>query len=116
MAMRKELKIPDELFTLANEEFEFKWINNKVTIKRFTFGDQVQLQQDSTKTKASINGANTDVNVADLQLLTLMRAVVEAPWLTNDINSVRTLPPMLAEWLNKEIDEFNTITIKKKEN
>lgn len=116
MAMRKELKLPAELLTLANEEFECKWINDKVIIKRFTFGDQVQLQQDSMKIKANMQGQTADINVADLQLLTLVKAVVEAPWTVNDINSVRLLPPPVAEWLNKEIEELNTITVKKKEN
>jgi hypothetical protein len=116
MAMRKELTIPEDLFILAKEEFECNWINRKVVIKRFTFGDQVQIQQDSMKVKATAISQTADVNVADLQVLTLMRAVVEAPWLINDLNAIKSLPPMLADWLKQEIEELNTITVKKKEN
>jgi len=116
MGMRKELTIPDELFNLAIQEFECKWANNKVIIKRFTFGDQVQLQQDSMKVKANQQvNISADVNIADLQILTLMRAVVESPWGINDINSIRGLPPPIAEWLKEQVDEFNTIKFKKKE-
>lgn len=117
MGTRKELEIPDELYKLAKEEFDCNWNSKKVVIKRFKFGDQVQLQQDSMKIKSTqMVNFNAEVNIADVQILTIMRAVVEAPWLINDVAAVKDLPGFIAEWLKQEIEEFNTITLKKKEN
>ena len=117
MAMRKEIQIPDELMQLAKEEFEINWANNKVVIKRFLSGDQWQIQQDSMKVRGtSPTNMSAEVNIADLQGLTIMRAVIEAPWILNDIKAVRDLPGPITEWLKTEIDDLNTITFKKKEN
>ena len=109
--------MPVEIFEVATKEYDQNWTNGRVTIKRFTYGDTVQLQQDSIKIKAGFgSGMNADVNVADLQLLTVLRGVVEAPWTINDINTVKLLPPMVADWVKGELDDFNTISVKKKEN
>jgi len=116
MGTRKEIEMPADLFEIATVEYDNKWASRTVTVKRFTYGDTVQLQQDSIKVKANQLGAvNADVNVADLQVLTILRGVVGAPWQVNEISAVKELPPMVAEWVRNQIDEFNTITVKKKE-
>lgn len=116
MVLTKVVEIPTELANIAREEFDCKWVHNRVTIKRFTYGDTLGIQQDCVKVKSN-NMANisTDINLADLQILTLLRGVVDAPWGVNDIAAIRNLPPMIAEWLRVELDDFNTIGAKKKE-
>lgn len=117
MALRKEIEIPEELFNMAHDEFECNWASRKVVIKRFLYGDQLQIQQETMKVKGtSPTNMSAEVNIGDLQALNLLRAIVEAPWQVNDINAIRQLPTPVADWLKDQVDEFNTITIKKKEN
>ena len=117
MVLKKTVEMPLEIFEVAVKEYDCDWKHGRVTIKRFTYGDTVQIQQDSIKVKANSGmGINADINVADIQLLTILRGVSEAPWAIGDMATVKGLPPMVAEWVKNEIDDFNTINVKKKEN
>jgi hypothetical protein len=114
--LTREVEIPEDLMEIAKRDYEVTWLTKIIKIKRFTYGDQLAIQQEAMKVKAnSISGVNADINVADLQALSLVKGVLAAPWQINDLNAVKALPPMIAEWLRGELDEFNTISVKKKE-
>ena len=114
----KELEIPKELFNLAVEEYDCDWKNNIVKIKRFTFGETNDISRKSTNIKMyQVGGVmKPDVNIdsTEIQVLTLLKGVAEAPWGVNYISVVNQLPPQIANWVLKEIEEFNSVSFKKK--
>jgi len=117
MGKTKEVSIPEEYMELCKTEFEIDLPSSKVVIKRFLRGDITRIQQECIKIKATStsNNISADVNSADYRDLSVVKAIVEAPWALEDLNAIRELPPFLVDWLEKEIKEFNTIEIKKKE-
>lgn len=119
MVLVKEIQLPRELYDLANEEFDCKWTNQIVKIKRFKFGDSNEIAREATKIKAIQSGGemkfNADIDPTEIQVLTVLKGIVAAPWTIGDKNMVNELPPPIAAWALKEIEEFNTVTFKKKE-
>lgn len=116
MGLKKELQIPEELYNMANEEYEKGWHSDKVVIKRFLYGDSLAIQQASMKVKAQLGSqAIADFNISEIQTATILRGVVQAPWGINNISTVRELPPFIGEWVYEQINEFNTLSAKKKE-
>jgi hypothetical protein len=118
--LTKEVEIPKELFESAVNDYDCKWANGKIKIKRFTFGDANAISREASKIKASNFGGeiklDANIDPTEIQVLTLLKGVVEAPWTVNDVGAINELPVMIANWALKEIEEFNTITFKKKEN
>lgn len=119
MVLVKEIELPRELYDLANQEFDCNWTNQVVKIKRFKFGDSNEIAREATKIKTFQVGnemkMNIDIDPTEIQILTLIRGIVVAPWQIGDKNAVSELPPPIANWALKEIEEFNTVTFKKKE-
>jgi hypothetical protein len=117
MGLYKDIVIPEEYVRIAREEFEQDLKGGKVRIKRFVRGDLSKLEQECIKIKASSSSmtVSADVNSADYRDLTVVRAVVEAPWKTGDLNTFRGLPTFIADFLEQEVKEFNTLEVKKKE-
>lgn len=117
--LTKEIEMPKELFELSNEEFECDWKDGKVTIKRLRFGETNAISRESTTVKGTNVGGKVkmdiDINPAELQIQTLLKGVVSAPWKANDLAAIDELPTPVAEWAVVEIEKFNTITFKKKE-
>lgn len=117
--MNKELEIPEELFKLANDEFGMNWKSNKVVIKRFLFEDDLIIEKETVKVKANFLGnipsVNAEFDRGAQRIATIMRAVLESPWVVNDINAIKYLPSPVVLWVEKEIEAFNTIEVKKKE-
>jgi len=118
MPLEKEVQVPPELMELAKMEFDINnWMDNIVVIKRFKFKDTVQLQRDSVKIQGTATSNPTaSVNIADAQILQIVRGVVKAPWGANDVTAVENLPPPVAEWVKDEIEAFNKLEVKKKQN
>lgn len=115
MGMKLELKIPEELFELSNKEFGTGWMSDKVVIKRFVYGDTLSIQRGSMKVKATnATNASAEINPEELQLSTILKGVIEAPWGINDASAIRNLPSPVAEWVRGEIEKFNTLEVKKK--
>lgn len=120
MVLVKEIQLPRELYDLANEEFDCKWTNQIVKIKRFKFGDSNEIARESTKIKTFQVGGemkfNADIDPTEIQVLTLLKGIVAAPWQVGDKNAINELPPPVANWVLLEIETFNTVNFKKKEN
>lgn len=115
MGKKIELKIPEELYKMALEDYEMPWQSDKVVITRFTAGDVVDIERDSMEIKGSIGSTvSIKVNPADVQILTIMKGVLEAPWGANNVQSIRGLPPPVFQWVSEEINKFNTLEAKKK--
>ncbi len=119
MVLEKEIELPEELFEMALKEFECDWKDGKVTIKRFRFGETNAISREAAKIKATtgVGGKmNMDATIdpTQIQILSIMKGVVKAPWTINDKDSIDNLPPPVANWVLAEIDSFNTITFKKK--
>ena len=114
----KELEIPKELFDLAVEEYDCDWKSNLVKIKRFTFGETNDISRKSTNIKMyQVGGVmKPDVNIdsTEIQVLTLLKGVAEAPWEVNNVSVVNNLPPHVANWVLRQIEEFNSVSVKKK--
>ena len=120
MVLEKEIELPEELFEMSLKEFECDWTDGKVTIKRFRFGETNAISREATKIKATAGAGgkmNMDASVdpTQIQMLSIMKGVVKAPWKVNDIDSINNLPPPVANWVLTELESFNTITFKKKE-
>jgi len=119
MVLSKEIEIPGELMDLAIKEFDCPWQTNKVTIKRFKFGDNADLESLSTKVKMVQVGremkVSADVDPAELSIHTLVKGVKAAPWQINSVDAVRDLPDAIAKWVIDQLTEFNTLEFKKKE-
>ena len=113
----KEVEIPQELFDLCVNHFKKNFPHKKVTLKLFMFKDNLAVQREAIKIKSN-NGMNftADVDSGTLQTATLLKAIVNAPWKVNDIGELGELPQPLIDWVRQEFDEYNTITVKKKEN
>lgn len=115
--MKKEVYIPDELFELANSEFDTNWKSTKVTIKRFLREEVGKIEQASIKAKATtVTDFSASVDCTSYRDVTVLIGVAEAPWPINDPSAIKRLPPMIFDWVFKEIQEFNTLSAKKKEN
>jgi len=119
MVLTKEIELPEDLMDLAIKEFDCPWQTNKVKIKRFKFGDQADLEKESTTVKMIQVGreqkVSADIDPAELQIKTILKGVVSAPWMANDLAAVRDLPGPIAQWVLGQLSEFNTIEFKKKE-
>ena len=113
----KDVQIPDELYEVCVSLFKTNLPHKTVTIKLFKAKDNWTVQKEALKVKSS-NGINfsADIDSTLLQTATLLRGIVNAPWKVNDINELGELPQPLIEWVRQEFDDFNTISVKKKEN
>jgi len=119
MSLTKELVIPEELFELAKTEFEVGWQDDKVTIKRLRYGDNLRIQKQAmniTGTPGVAASARADINPEEFQATTILKGVVKAPWGANNLKAILDLPPFIGEWIKSEIEEFNTLETKKKLN
>ena len=118
MVLTKEIELPEELFEMALKEFECDWVDGKVTIKRFRFGETNAISHEAAKIKATNVGGsmsmNAEIDPTQIQILTLLKGVAKAPWTVNDKDSIDNLPPPVANWVLAELETFNTITFKKK--
>lgn len=119
MALTKEIELPEELFELSNKEFESKWEDGKITIKRFRFGDANAISREAAKIRATNVGGkmnmNAEIDPTQIQILTILKGVTSAPWKVNDKDAIDELPPPVASWVLSELEKFNTLTFKKKE-
>jgi len=114
--LEKELEMPKELYDMCNEEYETKWTNGRVKIKRFLAKELGAIQNASVKVKSS-NGLtpSADINPVELRFQSVLKGVVEAPWGVNNIDAIYNLPPQVLDWVFTELDEFNTVSYKKKD-
>ena len=118
MVLEKELELPEELYELSLKEFECDWKDRNISIKRFRFGETNAISREAAKIKATNVGGkmnmNAEIDPTQIQILTLLKGVVKAPWTVNDRDSIDNLPPPVANWVLGEIEKFNTIDFKKK--
>ena len=114
MGLTKEVTIPAELFTAAKDDWGMTWVTDKVTIKRMTFKDTLDIQNSAMKVKATLSGSSdVSINASEMQVQTILKGVTNAPWQYNDAIAVGGIPPFIATWVTKEIEEFNTLEVKK---
>ena len=114
----KEVKIPEEIFELANSRFKKGWTEDKVVIKLLEYGDNLKIQRASMKIKGipGNRALTADVSAPDWQAMTILLGVVQAPWEVNNMQAIEHLPTPLGEWVRDQIDKFNTLEVKKKPN
>jgi len=117
MVMTKEVQIPEDIFELSNKEFETGWKTDKVSIKRFLREEIGKIEQASIKAKATTTtDFSASVDCTNYRDVTVALGVTAAPWNINDLNAIKRLPPIVFDWVFKEIQDFNTLAAKKKEN
>lgn len=118
MVVEKELTIPEELVDVA-KEYNLGWKTNKVTIRRLLHRDINAMTSQAVKIKLSqVAGTSTqsaDVDPTLLADIKIIKSVVQAPWKAGDLNALADLPQPIVEWVQKEVDDFNTLAVKKKE-
>jgi len=116
MGMTKEIQIPAELFELANKEFDKGWEDDKVEIKRMLYGDELKIQRASMKIKgiAGQKILTADVSAPDWQAMTIFLGVTKAPWGVDSMQNIEALPGPIGNWVKGQIEEFNTLEVKKK--
>ena len=94
-------------------EVEIDGKKEKITIKRFGWGELNKLYDEVTETKIVDGRTVANVNVFKLQNLALLKGIVKAPFpITQE--SIDSLDPKAGEEIFKRIDEFNLLTGQKK--
>ena len=97
----KELEIPKEFM-------EEEWQTNKVKIRKWTLGIRNDIL-DQTSEYTTRAGKNVDSKIKGgfIQILTIAKCTVEAPWSVGNVGVVNELDPQLGDWIYKEITELN---------
>jgi hypothetical protein len=116
MGMTKQIQIPEDLFELSNKEFDKNWTDDKVVIKRMLYGDELKIQRASMKIKG-IPGQKfltADVSAPDWQAMTIFLGVSSAPWGAGSMKNIEALPGPVGNWVKTQVEEFNTLEVKKK--
>ena len=101
----KSLDIPEEFR-------EPEWSTSKVKIRKWTAGIKASITDECMKmtvTPGSKEVNKTPVQVAQFEILMVLRQVVEAPWQTGNLQIVEGLDSDLFEWLVDNIAEINGI-------
>ena len=97
----KELEIPKEFM-------ETEWQTNKVKIKKWTLGIRNEiLDQTSEYTTRAGKSVDSKIKGGFIQILTIAKCTVEAPWSVGNVGVVNELDPQLGDWIYKEMSELN---------
>lgn len=107
MEKRKTVEIPDELM-------ESDWKTNKVVIKRLTYQENLRVRDEASRIRISESGASGTVSQEAAALGMLLKAIVEAPWQTKNVNVYANMDAGLGNWLTIEVNDFNSVQLKKK--
>jgi hypothetical protein len=87
----------------------------KVKIKKLSFGEYNDVQKSSTKISMLGNVPKFELDQTIMNEQAICKSVIEAPFTLNDINAVRDLDREEAEFILANINELNNPTDKKKE-
>lgn len=86
----------------------------EVQIKRLTFGEKNDIQEQAVKIRVIGNSTQATVSNKVLKEVSLTTAIVKAPFEHKIIDEIRNLPADIGDYLFEEINKFNTLdTIKK---
>lgn len=100
---------------VAKKEFEIDWNGKKekVMIKRLTFGESNDLQDEVTAVKMVGTQRILELKQGKMKTLLVKKCVVSAPFKL-DIATIRDLPNTVGELIHNEVDKFNTLDLEKK--
>jgi hypothetical protein len=94
-------------------EIDWQGAKAKVTLKRLTFGEYNQLQEEAVDIRIVNGQPLVKVNNSKLTELALLKSIIEAPF-TIDISNIRALDPTIGNQLFGEWTELNSADYKKK--
>lgn len=97
------------------KKIDIKWEGKPetVTIKRLTFGDSLNLRKECRKITTVAGQTRAEIDEKKLAVESFKVAIVKAPFPLNE-QSILDLDKMLAEKIEKAIDEFNSLDEGKK--
>ena len=108
MEKTKVLEVPAEFM-------EDNWKSGKVTIKRLSYSERLDLSDEAMNLRVTDAGVSAKPSQKSIALGTILKAVIEAPWQIQSAGAVLSLDWQLGDWLLNEINSFNTLSVKKKE-
>ena len=100
---------------METKEIEIEWKGEKkiVKIRKLGYGQLNELKEKCIETKMDERDiASVVMHPFLMRTLSLQACITEAPF-GRDIGSINELDPDIGEMLFREIDEFNSITLKK---
>ena len=94
---------------------KIKWNNTErdVEIKRLTFGEKNDIQDQAIKTKVIGNSAQATLSQKILKEVSLLKGIKVAPFDVS-IGAIQNLPADIGDYLFDEINKYNTISPEKK--
>ena len=96
-------------------DVEYKGSPAKVTIKRLTFGETNEIQNQAVQIRLVGKIPQMSVDQKVMKEMSLVKSIVNAPFTIN-ISSIRDIDNKLGEMLWREVNEFNDISPEKKPN
>ncbi len=87
--------------------------DEEVEIKRFTFGELLDIREQSITTRTVGTTIQRSVSQKSLQMASVLKGIKNAPFAVES-ETIKNLPGFLGDKLYTEIDNFNTVTPEKK--
>jgi len=99
---------------IEKREIPIDWEGRKetVVIKKLTYGDTLDLREESTDLKFIGTLPQIKFNSSKYELLSVFKSIMKAPFKI-DLESIRQLPKDIGELLGKEVTEFSNLGEKK---
>ena len=99
------------------KEFKIIWKGNEqdIVIKKLTFGERNDLQEQVTQVKYIGTIPQIKVSTGKLKELSILKSLVKAPFKIS-LPEIKELPNEIGEQIYKEVDKFNKLSEEKKEN
>jgi len=100
---------------MANKdiEIEIDGIKQTFTLKRLSFGEKNQLEEEATDIKIVANQPIVKVSMSKLKELSILKSIVKSSYPINGIGDVQKLPQEAGDKLFEEFTALNGVDVKK---
>ena len=98
------------------KEIEIMWNGKKekAIIKKLTYGEKWKLWDETTTTKMVGGQPTTEASQYKLRIGLLVKTLVKAPF-TIDAKTIDALPDTVGDKIYKEAEDFNLLSLEKKD-
>jgi Zn-dependent M28 family amino/carboxypeptidase len=94
-------------------EFEIEGIKHWVEMKRLSFGEKNQLEEEATDIKMTGAVPIIKISTSKLKEVSILKSVVDSSISLKTIEDIRNLPQEVGELLIEKVTELNSTDLKK---
>ena len=94
-------------------EFEIDGVKQSVELKRLSFGEKNQLEEEATDIKFSGVNPIVKISTSKLKELGILKSVVSSTIPLKSVSDIQALPQEVGELLTEKITALNSLDLKK---